>query len=206
MLVKLLSVIALAAAPVPASPQTNPHWQGATAPVENQVVTATEINPFLHPEIVRVDCDESRGSAVRIGPRLLLSVAHVTDNEGCLIGGLPFKILGQKGDFSVLSMEVDSAHWLGIDCGGFIKGRKYTAIGYARGLPFLTSVDVVAMGETLWGYQRLWGVFTVIPGMSGSAFLDSETGKIVGMVNVYEARRGDSGGVALKDTNLCPNT
>jgi hypothetical protein len=203
MFVKVISAGALAFAPVPVSQSNVSTWQWADAPIENQVVTATGIDPSIHPEIVRVDCEDSRGSAVKIGPNTLLSVAHVTSGEGCMIGGKPFKIIATKGDFSVLLSEITSDRWLQHDCGGFVGGRTYTAIGFARGLNSQTTIDAVAMGERIWGFERLWGVFTVIPGMSGGGFIDQSTGRLVGMVNVYEARRGDSGSVALKDTSIC---
>lgn len=205
--VKALALVGVAfsfIAATPAVPQINPAWRWAIDKTPTPAVTETGIDPSLHPEIVRVDCDETRGSAVKIGPRILLSVAHVTDGDNCKINGLPITVLGKKDDFSIISIESEPFdRWLKIDCGGFVGGRKYTAIGFARGLPYQTTVDVQSMGDRIWGFDRLWGVFTVIPGMSGGAFIDSETGNMVGMVNVYDARVGHSGSIPLKVTSIC---
>lgn len=203
MIVKAVVAAALAVVASPAVPQVNPAWHWAVDTTPTPAVTETGIDPSIHPEVVRVDCARHRGSAVRIGPRLLLSVAHVTDGKGCEIEGAPIKVLGQKGDFSLIVTDVISEHWLRIDCGGFVQGRTYTAIGFARGLPYQTTVDVESTGQTVWDFDRLWGVFTVIPGMSGGGFVDTETGGLVGMVNVYDASVGNSGSVPLKGTSLC---
>lgn len=162
----------------------------------------TDIIPADRPEVVQVMCERTRGTAFYIGPTTLLSVAHVTSNKGCTIKGKPVKVLGQKGDFSMLQGE-PSDRWLTVDCGGFQKGRKYIGTGYARGLYTLTTVDLLAMGEDLWGLYRLWAVFTVVPGMSGGPIADSETGKVAGTINTYNAVRGDSGSVELKRTSVC---
>lgn len=165
---------------------------------------STEIGllPSTRPEVVLVDCDESRGSAFYVGPTTLVSVAHVTSNEGCKIKGQPIKVIAIEGDFSILSGE-PSTVWLKIDCAGYIPGHLYTAWGYARGLYTLTSVDLTATDEWAWGVRRLWSIFTVIPGQSGGPLIDPLTDKAVGTVNTYNAGRGDSGSVELKDTQIC---
>lgn len=195
-----LAAAALASAHSPAYPQTNPLWHFAdAAPAKNEA----GIDPATHPEIVRVDCADSRGSAVKVSSYVLLTVAHVTDGEDCRINGRPIHIISKKGDFAVVSTGETFDRWLAVDCGGFVAGRKYVAIGFARGLSSQTSIDAEAMGTSIWGFYRLWGVFTVIPGMSGGGFIDEASGRLVGMVNVYDARRGDSGSVALKGTSVC---
>lgn len=201
-MLKILLAFSAAALPVsPANPQTAPGWEWAidTSPA----VTETGIDPSLHPEVVRVDCIPGRGTAFRVGPRTLISVAHVTSLGGCAINGVPITVIETKGDFSVLLTNDVSDKWLRIDCGGFVKGRPYTAIGFARGLPVQTTVDVVATGDDLSGFARLWGVFTVIPGQSGGPIIDAESGKVVGTVNVYDAQRGNSGSMALKNSPVC---
>ena len=200
MILKAALAALLALTHSPAIPQTAPQWQFALA---EPAATETGIDPSVNPEIVRVDCDTGMGTAFRIGPRVLLSVAHVTSLGGCTIDGKPIKVVGTAGDFSVLYSPDVADKWLTIDCEGFKRGRRYVAIGYARGLPFQTSVDVVDTGQVLGGFERLWGVFTVIPGQSGGAMIDSETGKVVGTINVYDARMGNSGSVELKGTPVC---
>lgn len=161
------------------------------------------LDPSLHPEVVRVECLGVSGSAFRVGPDILLSVNHVTSNRGCFINGNPVTVLGSKGDFSVIRDGETTNNWLRIDCNGFVRGRRYVAIGYARGLPTLTEVDGVGTGDTSGAFSTIWGVFTVIPGQSGGAIIDADTGRVVGTVNVYDAARGFSGSIALKDTSVC---
>jgi hypothetical protein len=100
-------------------------------------------------------------------------------------------------------IDGDAGKYLKIDCGGFVKGRQYVAVGYARGLSSLTAIELEATGETFDGYSVLVGMLTVIPGMSGGAVLDEETGKVVGTVNVYNFEQGWSGSVPLSETPVC---
>lgn len=165
--------------------------------------TEAGIDPSRHPEIVRVDCLTGRGSAVRVSPNILLSVHHVTSGQGCFIGGKPFVVRHVKGDFSILRMEDKAATWMAIDCRGFVAGRDYIAIGYARGLDTITTVDLIGSGKIEGEWSILHGVFTVVPGQSGGAVIDAKTGKIVGVVNVFDMRGGRSGSVALKGTAAC---
>jgi hypothetical protein len=166
--------------------------------------TQSDISPWQHPEIVKVDCLYVSGTAFRVGPRVLLSVAHVVKNVGCTIGGKPFKIIHTKGDFAVLEMDQADNRWLRVDCSGFVKGKHYLALGYARGLDTQTEVEIEATGKTDGGQARLSGVFTVIPGQSGGPVMDMETGSVLGTVNTYVADYGLSGSVELKGTSVCP--
>lgn len=187
-------------APSPARPHTAPQWRFAVA---EPAATETGIDPSANPEIVRVICSTGMGTAFKVGPHILLSVAHVTNIGGCAINGVPIKVLHTDGDFAVLYSDEVSDKWLSVDCGGFRRGHLYTAVGYARGLPFQTSVDVIDTGSRLSGFEKLWGVFTVIPGQSGGAMIDPVTRKVVGTINVFDPMRGNSGSVALKDTPVC---
>lgn len=166
----------------------------------------TGLAPWQHPEVVRVDCAFGRGSAFYVGPTTLLSVAHVTTMLGCTINGKPFTVLRSKGDFSIISVAEPSTNWLRIDCGGFVAGKLYEAIGYARGLDTQTTVELEATGKIDGQLSRLDGVFTVIPGQSGGPIRDELTGRVIGTVNTYDAENGLSGSVALKDTPVCDGT
>jgi hypothetical protein len=182
---------------------------GATLPQGDPASTAEGIAPDVRPEIVRVDCLTSRGTAFYIGPNLLLSVAHVTSAKGCFINGKPFEVFrpNAKQDFTLIRVADPVDKWLKIDCSGFHGGDKYTAWGFARGLDTLTSVDITSTGQMLWGFSRLWGVFNVIPGQSGGPITpENDPEHVVGTVNVYDASVGNSGSVALKDTPLCSHS
>lgn len=165
--------------------------------------TESGISPSVHPEIVQVRCLTGAGTAFYTGPNTLISVDHVTKNQGCFVGGKPFTVRHVKGDFSILHVEEPAKHWLAIDCKGFVAGKTYTAWGYARGLLTLTSIDSEARGDVRFGFSRLWGVFHWIPGQSGGPVIDPATGKAVGTVNVYDHRAGDSGSIELKGTAAC---
>lgn len=152
-----------------------------------------------------VDCEKTRGSAVRIGPNLLVSAHHVTSADGCTINGKPFKILyaSRQKDFSLLRLEGDG--FVPIDCGGFKDGRDYIAIGHARGLNELMAVRLVGTGrhESRNGLAILKGIATVIPGQSGGPVIDRETRAVVGIVNIYDSPGGLSGSREMRDMGVC---
>ncbi len=162
------------------------------------VPTVPKIGP-----VVRVACLGSTGSAVRITRDLLVSVKHVTKGVGCAIDGKFINVWHHPTrDFSIITMKGDGPR-LKFDCGGFVKGRTYLATGYARGLHTLTTIEIKATGERIAGFDALWGVFTVIPGQSGGAMIDKETGKLVGVIAVFDPFKGLSGSVPLSETSIC---
>ena len=165
----------------------------ALVPMESQVYSIP-----ADPRIVLVDCDNSRGSAFRVGPHNYVSVAHVTDDKGCKINGQPFKV-----EFAFITTSEDRPGFMRIDCGGFKLGHRYLGLGYARGRPNITAVEIVGTGEKVAGLAWLVGLATVIPGQSGGPVVDRETMRPVGTVNRYNAMVGASGSVALADTALC---
>jgi hypothetical protein len=165
----------------------------------------TNIAPWEHPEIVRVDCAHVRGTAFRVGPQTYLSVAHVTSNRGCQINGRPFEVVRSEGDFSILHTDMTDTRWFKVNCGGFVPGHKYVAIGYALGLDTQTEIEVTATGKKDGQRSILEGVFTVIPGQSGGAMIDEETGQPTGTINTYNADGKFSGSVDLKSTSACRN-
>ena len=156
------------------------------------------------PLIARVECNGTSGSAARIGRYTWVSVAHVTSADNCKVAGEPLQNLWHDPDrdFSIFWLAPRPGPGLTVDCDGFRIGRLYRATGHARGLPEQTSVSLVAVGA--WrGFARLLGIFAVIPGQSGGAVTDRITGKIVGMVNVYNAAEGAAGSIPLSETHLC---
>jgi hypothetical protein len=145
------------------------------------------------------------GTAFRIGPQgLTLSVNHVTSSGRCFISGKEIEIAYKSpvADFSELNGR--PGPWLPIDCGGFVKDRKYLAVGHARGLDELTTVELTGT-DTIDkdGQARLEGVFSVIPGQSGGPVIDAETGRVVGTINMEDFEEGLSWSVPLKGTPVC---
>jgi hypothetical protein len=156
--------------------------------------------------IVQVICPTpggwTAGTAFRVGHGLILSVNHVTSVGTCKINGERIKVLySSKQDFSMVAGG--KGPFLRVDCGGFIRGRHYMSIGFARGLPFLTTVELIATGHKAGGFSLLSGIFTMIPGQSGGPVVDEETGKVVGTNNVFIEPDGLSGSLALADTPIC---
>jgi len=158
-----------------------------------------------HPMVHMVRCATATGTAFRTGKYTYLSVSHVTRNPNCTIDGQTPKLLWEdpERDFAILHLEPKTDRGLKIDCGGFVKGRHYVAIGHARSMSEQTRITLVATGENEGGFAVLRGLFTVIPGMSGGPIWDKETGKVVGTTNVYNPHRAISGSVALRDTAVC---
>jgi hypothetical protein len=178
------------------------------------VVSSAQAVPETTPAAVDVDRDKpilqvscpitggrSMGTAFRVG-KVILSANHVTDYANCTIDGTKIEARHVPGlDFSIAPSG--AGEYLKIDCGGYIAGHRYIAVGYARGAPFLTGVSLVAIGRKAGPFSLLAGIFTVVPGMSGGPVIDADTLKVVGIVNIYDAPNGISGSVALKDTPLC---
>jgi hypothetical protein len=157
--------------------------------------------------IVQVICikgnDEYAGTAFRVGNGILLSVNHVTETGQCTINGAPISkwYRSPSSDFSML--HGDNGPFIKVDCGGFVKGRHYIALGYGRGVPIISQVDLIATGLTDRGEAVLEGILSVIPGQSGGPVVDSETGEVVGTVNAQDFEDGLSWSVELKTTPIC---
>lgn len=191
MSVKILLAAALVAAPVPAS-----------API----ITYDEQRAAIdYPLVKKVRCTEGSGTAFRVGPTRLLSVAHVTRGTNCLIDNAPITVIEQDNahDFAIIEAGPPKLGALKINCGGFHTSEWYWSDGYAWGLPYQTAVAVFTSAfhdET--GKRILYGKHAFIPGMSGGPVMNAE-GEVVGLVNAYHPIFGLSFSRDLKDTSLC---
>lgn len=154
--------------------------------------------------VVKVDCTAGSGTAFRVGPTELISVAHVTGMTGCKIDGQPFTVTYRHGDFTALKMDAPAPQWLKIDCGGFVQNHHYIGYGFARGLDSETSVDVVATGAMEDAEEILVGIFEFQPGQSGGPVVDAGSGEVVGTVNAANWEAGASFSTPLSETRLCP--
>jgi hypothetical protein len=146
------------------------------------------------------------GSAFRVGNGLLLSVNHVTSSGQCLIDGkaIDIKYKAPKADFSML--KGSEGPFLKVDCGGFVKGRKYLAIGYGRGRNEISVIELAGTGQyDDNGEAVLSGLLAVIPGMSGGPIISEDTGEVVGTVNAENFEEGLSWSVEIKQTPVCRN-
>lgn len=162
-------------------------------------VSAPTTGPYAHDEalIVPVICTQAAGTAFKIGWNTYITAAHVSDNEGCTIGGQVVDVTRRDGktDFAELRGP-SSPHSLPLSCAGFKPGRIYLARGWVPGwglmrLPWLAT-ELTDAG------QRVF-VGDAIPGMSGGVVMDRR-GRVVGIVSKRLATRATS----LSDTSACP--
>jgi hypothetical protein len=173
------------------------------------MVSATEPSPapqFVHyASVEQVLCDTGRGTAFRISPTSFLSVNHVTGMAGCSIAGKPYTIgyASPEQDFSILHVQYGGTA-AKVNCGGFIPGQWYYAVGNALGLPIQTMVTLKAVGVEREGrrFSVLMANYTVIPGMSGGPIFNA-AGEAVGMVNAYNGGFKTSYSRSLADTKVC---
>ena len=179
-------------------------------PVSNGAVVSCEAWARAHASGLRLtahDCPVAdgwiMGTGFRIGS-LLVTAKHVISHEKCFyVGGGNAEIAYSSPSLDYAILKGGKGPFIKVDCGGFVKGKKYLAVGYARGAPYLTTVELTATGSNADGFAILSGIFTFIPGMSGGPVIDEETGKVVGLINVFQEPEGISGSVELKNTSVC---
>jgi hypothetical protein len=161
---------------------------------------------FAHyPLVHRIDCLEGRGSAFRVGGVHWLSVAHVTALHACSIDDQPITVTEQDGkrDFSRLDAGIMPANGFKINCGGFIPGRWYFAVGFPWGGPIQVAIPIYATyAKSTAGLRVLIGEDAVIPGMSGGVVMNA-AGEAVGTINAYVPGTGVSLSRELKDASVC---
>ena len=193
MIVKALGALALASLPLAsATPQT----------------VSYSTNPAIVQVVCRTPEGTGRGTAFRISPELLVSVAHVTSIGNCSIHDRPIKVLveDREQDFALIRLP-GSEPSMKIDCGGYQWGKMYFAIGFARGLPDRRILTLAGTGQRvkLEGRREPFGLLAhnrVIPGMSGGAIVGAD-GRVVGLVNAYSLFFNISFSRELSDTILC---
>src|SRR5690348_18153047 len=89
--------------------------------------------PVLAEPIPKVVCDggAEMGTAFRVGPHLLVTAKHVADLPSCQIDDEPIHVIwmSQTGDAALLSDD-RAGRFIHVDCGGFVPGRSYAALGH----------------------------------------------------------------------------
>ena len=127
-MLKLVAGLAALFIAVPAVPQAVP--ARATAPEFDTPPIMVDI-----PGIAQVMCAEGSGTAFRVaGPGAYTSVNHVTEMHDCKVDGEPLRTVYADKQLDFSSSRVTSqGDWLKINCGGFLPGQVYMAVGYARG-------------------------------------------------------------------------
>jgi hypothetical protein len=160
-----------------------------------------------YPEIRQVLCDDSAGSAFRVGAGAFVTAWHVASSAGCKIDGEPIDIVhkDEAHDFVILRTQVLGGG-LRIDCGGFVDGEGYAGVGYSHGGDKQEVIAVVSMAglsalDVWMQFTNLWGA-RFIPGQSGGPVLN-KNGEVVGVVYGYNTAAPLSYSQALKDTILC---
>lgn len=162
-----------------------------------------------HPDIVMVQCADRRGTAFRVGSRAFYSVNHVTSARGCMIDGMPVTVtFADKGrDFSVLRVGAEKPGGIKPNCGGFVDGEIYYAVGHARGeyRQRMVAVRYSSMATKMYPWREfgvLIGAEAFIPGMSGGPVL-TVSGEVVGTINGYSPITGVSFSQPLSGTAVC---
>lgn len=165
-----------------------------TTPIENRYVE-------------KISCDGGSGTGFKLADGRWVSVAHVTNNTGCKVDGLPILVTHTDtvGDFSTFIVPGDTRRGgLKVDCSGFRYGW-YWASGHANGLhnqailllyTILLNTKAHEKGWTVLGFNR------VIPGMSGGPIFNSRS-EVTGTVNAYAIFFEMSFSRSLSETVLC---
>lgn len=180
-------------------------WAALAVALPAFALAASERDPVkasavAYPQVKQVVCHGGRGSAF-LTERGWASVAHVTSQTGCAIDGTAIGSKQEDGDFSRVDHAVRGKGFK-INCGGFVAGQWYWAVGYANGFEWQTMTRILATWKDADdGMRMLWGP-PVIPGMSGGPILNA-AGEVVGTVNAYSKEFPVSFSRALKDTSLC---
>jgi len=193
MLLRGLVAASLLASNTPAVPQTPAPYKMSAIP---KVICP---NPK--------DDSYTAGSAVRVDASHLVTAAHVISNGNCQIDGQPVKVFYKSltADFMILE-DKRPGDIVDVDCGGYVAGKKYIAVGHARARDELTGVGLTATGKfysDIPFLAVLVDIFEVQPGQSGGAIIDPDTSKLVGIVNTGDWERGLSGSIELKSTAIC---
>jgi hypothetical protein len=198
MSVKLAGAIALALC-----------WATPVASAQASLAPPSLIQPskwVYYPYVEQVVCDNTFGTAVRIGPDRLLSVHHVTSAKGCTIDDEPITVeyTSPELDFSIVRSAKRGRDFVKYSCAGIRAGEWVHAIGHARGFPRQQMISLVSQGfhYHVDGTAILHGAGTVIPGQSGGATING-AGELVAMINAYNPWAKVSFVREIKDTPLC---
>lgn len=169
--------------------------QNTSAPVAN------------YPQVKKVMCDHSSGTAFRVEGNLWVSAAHVTDDSGCRIDGLLINATAEPElDLSTAPAPPSDVRGFKVNCNGFKPGRWVFAIGHARGWSWQTMImSLATFQKDLAGKRAIFGLPAYIPGMSGGPVLN-EDGTVAGVVNAYVPGTPWSLSRELKDSSICKNS
>jgi S1-C subfamily serine protease len=149
----------------------------------------TIVTPFFIElaNIERLNCGNATGSGVRIDGALVLTAYHVVAHRTCTIDGMPVSVahVDEKNDVAVVRTVYEEETRAPLTCGGFVAGKAYFAVGWARGRSLIVQ-RMTGTGDTAKAKGDFHGMAILrglsFPGMSGGAIVD-ELGQLVGVVN-----------------------
>lgn len=166
-------------------------------------------------------CDEGSGSGFIAADGVIATALHVASMTNCRDAetgnGYVTYHRDTVHDFALMTGVTPDMLPAKVDCGGYVKGKEYIALGitsFKQRFSLFRRVTTIAQGyeDITVGGNDLRGIYqldgNIVPGMSGGPIDDAETGAVVGITNVgYFTRNGDPVGVSysfeLKDTVLC---
>ena len=158
-----------------------------------------------YPDVRQMVCEDGTGriwtgTAFEAGGQMI-SVAHVTNGGTCKI--YDSAVLSVQVEGLDLSTAHGSVKGYRINCGGFVLGENYWAVGYANSVPVQRVVHLIGTGVLNRRKMAvLLGDPSVIPGMSGGPIINAQ-GEVVGTVNAYLPGKPISYSQEMKGTALC---
>lgn len=141
-----------------------------------------------------IKCTGALGTGIVISENHVLTADHVVAGRECSIDGKPVEIIHENGDLDIAVVKTSGSAEtrMMIDCGGYVKGESYLAIGFARGVDLViqrvrSSGSKMKATSNFPNMPILKGSATY-PGMSGGAVISEVTGEMVGMINAGDAQ------------------
>ncbi|MDP2619864.1 MAG: serine protease [Hyphomicrobiales bacterium] len=197
-------------------------WRDITLAV--LIVTATMVLTYApQPRVSAADAavlvaDTARGShgsGAYLGDGLVLTAAHVARNEQAELtvrfsGSdevLPAAVVWIDASLDLALLRIaapEGAPYLSLACeeGALERATPATAAGYPLNFPIVVetagiigSVSAPSVGP--WAFAFVFAAPGVVPGLSGAAIINSDTGRIVGIIVGVAGQPGVRGSLAI---------
>lgn len=179
--------------------------------VDAQLPTTTSAYFINLNSVPFIDCGEFTGSGSVIGRDTVITASHVVGKATeCRIMGIPAAVTENRTDrdYAILTIRTtSSAQRFPIDCGGFVRGRTYYAVGYAGGRTFAVTKLIAGLKEAIDYNGTVISVRDLLGrsyrGMSGGPVIDSEGNQVGTLISISLAGPDTTHSLELKDTSVC---